>query len=175
MRALQRKLRAADFRCVTSRTHEYNTLYDFPGRTLRKRGELLRLRKYGKTWTLTHKAKGGPAHHKSRIETETSVADGESMALIIAALGFEATFVYEKYRAEWTDGTGHVVLDQTPLGDIAEIEGPARWIDATAQRLAIKSTSYITTTYADLFLAWKRETKNPAKEMTFAAVGVPAR
>jgi adenylate cyclase class 2 len=171
MKAMQRELRAAGFRCITPRTHEYNTLYDLPGLALRQRGELLRLRKYGKKWTLTHKAKGSAGRHKSRIETETTVADGKTMALILAALGFQPTFVYEKFRAEWTDGTGHVVLDQTPLGDIGEIEGPSRWIDATARSLAVDPSAYMTATYADLFFAWKRETKSPAMEMTFAAIG----
>jgi len=171
MKMLRRRLRAAGFRCVTPRTHEYNTLYDLPGQILRKRGELLRLRKYGKTWTLTHKTKGLAGHHKNRIETETSVADGNDMAQILTALGFRPTFVYEKFRAEWTDDTGHVVLDQTPLGDIGEIEGPAHWIDATARRLAVDASSYMTSTYADLFFAWKRKTKSLATEMTFTAIG----
>jgi adenylate cyclase class 2 len=171
VKALQRRLRAARFRCVTQRTHEYNTLYDLSGQVLRKRGELLRLRKYGKNWILTHKAKGSAGRHKSRIETETAVTDGDAMAEILAALGFRPTFVYEKFRAEWTDGTGHVVLDQTPLGDVGEIEGPARWIDDTARSLAVDASSYMTSTYADLFFTWKRQTKSPAKEMTFAAIG----
>jgi len=78
MKALQRKLRAAGFRCVYPRRHEYNTLYDQPGEVLRSRGELLRLRKYGRSWVLTHKAKAAVGRHKSRIETETEVADGKS-------------------------------------------------------------------------------------------------
>jgi adenylate cyclase class 2 len=171
MKVLRRRLRAAGFRCVTPRTHEYNTLYDLAGQILRQRGETLRLRKYGKTWTLTHKAKGLAGLHKSRVETETSVADGNTMAQILALLGFRPTFVYEKFRAEWTDGKGHVVLDQTPLGDIGEIEGPAHWIEATARTLAVDASSYITLTYAELFFSWKRKTKNPAKEMTFTAIG----
>lgn len=171
MPQLRRKLRAAGFRCVTPRTHEYNTLYDFPGQDLGKRGQLLRLRKYGKTWLLTHKARGSSAGpHKSRIETETTVADGKAIAEILASLGFQPTFVYEKFRSEWTDGKGHVVLDQTPLGDIAEIEGPARWIEATARRLAVDPSAYLTTTYADLFFTWKRQTGSPATEMTYAAI-----
>jgi adenylate cyclase class 2 len=156
---------------VTPRTHEYNTLYDLAGQALRQHGELLRLRKYGKSWILTHKAKGSTGRHKSRIETETGVADGKTMAEILTALGFQPTFVYEKFRSEWTDGKGKVVLDQTPLGDIGEIEGPARWIDATARSLAVDASSYMTATYADLFFTWKRQTKSPAKEMTFAAIG----
>ncbi len=170
LKALQRKLRATGFRCVTPRRHEHNTLYDLPGQILRKRGELLRLRKYGKIWTLTHKAKGSAGPHKSRVETETPVADGTALAAILASLGFRSTFVYEKFRAEWSDGHGHVVLDQTPLGDIAEIEGPATWIDATARRLGIDASAYITATYADLFMQWKRQTKSSAQEMTFTAI-----
>ena len=50
-----------------------NTLYDLPGQTLRKRGELLRLRKYGEQWVLTHKSKGKAGRHKTRVELETKV------------------------------------------------------------------------------------------------------
>ena len=172
MARLRRQLRAASFRCLTPRTHEYNTLYDLPGRVLRQRGELLRLRKYGKIWTLTHKAKGATAGpHKSRIETETTVADGQVMAEILSALGFLPTFVYEKFRSEWSDGTGHVVLDQTPLGDLAEIEGPARWIDATARKLGVSQDAYLTATYAEMFFDWKRRTNSSATAMTFTVIG----
>ena len=171
MQALQRRLRASGFRCVTPRTHEYNTLYDLPGQVLRRRGELLRLRKYGKKWILTHKAKGSAGRHKSRVETETEVGDGKALEHILTALGFRPTFVYEKFRAEWTDGKGLVVLDQTALGDIGELEGPTRWIDATARSLAVERTAYMTSTYTDLFFDWKRKTKSRVNEMTFAAIG----
>ncbi|MGB0013540.1 MAG: CYTH domain-containing protein, partial [Candidatus Sulfotelmatobacter sp.] len=56
-RVLARQLRKTDFRLITKRTHEMNTLYDLPGEVLRVRQQLLRLRKYGSEWTLTHKAK----------------------------------------------------------------------------------------------------------------------
>jgi adenylate cyclase class IV len=55
VRELVRKLRKAGFRLVTRGTHEMNTLYDLPGQLLRKRKELLRLRKYKSEWKLTHK------------------------------------------------------------------------------------------------------------------------
>ena len=42
---------------------------------------------------------------------------------ILTALGFRPSFRYEKYRAEWTDGSGEVVIDRTPIGDLAEIAG----------------------------------------------------
>src|SRR5215468_8658838 len=84
-RELSSRLRAVKFRLVTPRTHEMNTLYDLPGQPLRKRGDLLRLRKYGRDWLLTHKSKAKGGRHKSRVELETKVADGAKMEAILHA------------------------------------------------------------------------------------------
>lgn len=168
--SLPGRLRQSGFRLVTPRTHEMNTLYDLPGQPLRKRGDLLRLRKYGSIWTLTHKAKGKTGRHKMRVETETRVEDGVKMEAILRALRFAPTFRYEKFRSEWSDGRGHVVVDETPIGNFAEIEGPSRWIDRTARKLEVLPDAYITDTYAVLFLQWKNRTRSRAKEMTFAAI-----
>lgn len=170
LRALTRRLRNSRFRRITPRTHEMNTLYDLAGLPLRKRGDLLRLREYGKEWVLTHKAKGKVGRHKTRVETETKVSDGRKMDAILRALGFQPTFRYEKFRAEWADGKGHVVVDETPIGNFGEIEGPSRWIDQTAKVLGIDRSDYITDTYAGLFFAWKHRTQSPAEEMTFRAI-----
>jgi adenylate cyclase, class 2 len=167
LRALTRQLRAVGFRLVTPRAHEINTLYDLPGQPLRRKGELLRIRKYGEHWLLTHKAKGKPGRHKSRVETETEVHHGEKMEAILRALGFAPSFRYEKFRAEWSDDTGHVLVDETPIGNVAEIEGPPRWIDRTARLLGVSPDQYITANYAQLFLDWKRRARSKAKEMTF--------
>jgi len=172
-KALLRALKRAGFRRVTRSTHEVNWLYDLPGQKLRKRGELLRLRKYGRRWVLTHKSKGRTGRHKVRAELETPVENGDQMDAILRALGYAPTFRYEKYRAEWGDGVGHAVVDQTPIGNFGELEGPARWIDRTARLLRIAANDYITQTYAELFLAWKRRSGSPAQEMTFRAI--PAR
>lgn len=147
-----------------------NTLYDLPGQPLRQRGELLRLRKYGSEWVLTHKAKGLEGRHKIRIENETKVEDGTKMEAILYALGFVPTFRYEKFRAEWSDSKGHVVVDETPIGNFGEIEGRSRWIDRTAHALGVRPDDYITETYANLFFNWKEETGSRVEEMTFASV-----
>ncbi len=170
VRAMERKLRAQGFHLQTARTHEMNTLYDLPGDVLRQRGELLRLRKYGEHWKLTHKAPGRAGRHKTRVERETGVEKGEEMAEILSALGFAPSFRYEKYRTEWSDGTGHVVLDETPIGNYGEIEGPPRWIDRTARALTIAKSQYITDSYGQLFAKWKEQTRSPAEEMTFRAI-----
>lgn len=182
MRTLERSLKAAGFKRITPSTREMNTLYDLPGQKLRKRGELLRLREYGEKWVLTHKGpptvanrtrKDGAAKissHKVRVERETRVENGKEMDAILHALGFSPSFRYEKFRAEWSDGKGHVVIDQTPIGDYGEIEGQARWIDSTAGALGIVRKDYITLNYASLFFEWKRQAGSPAEEMTFRAV-----
>jgi adenylate cyclase class 2 len=169
-RALTRALKDAGFKQVTRSTHEMNTLYDLPGQKLRKRGELLRLRKYGDTWVLTHKAKGKSGRHKVRTELETRVENGMQMDAILRALGFAPTFRYEKLRAEWSDGRGHAVIDETPIGTFGELEGPPRWIDSRARVLGIGRQDYVTQTYAELFFAWKRKTHSKAPEMTFRAI-----
>lgn len=168
--AITRALKKAGFKQNTRSTHEMNALYDLPGQKLRKRDQMLRLRKYGETWTLTHKAKSKTGRHKVRVELETRVENGRKMDAILRALGFMPTFRYEKYRAEWSDGYGHVVLDETPIGNFGEIEGTARWIDRTARALGIGCGDYITHTYAPMFFAWKRRTRSAATEMTFRAL-----
>jgi adenylate cyclase class 2 len=170
-KALMRALKRAGFQQITRPILETNVLYDLPRQELRERGDMLRLRRYGDKWTLTHKAKGTDGRHKSRVERETTIADGKEMNHILHALGFAPSFRYEKYRGEWSDGTGHVVVDKTPIGDFGEIEGPARWIDRTAKLLKISPADYITQSYAQLFFEWKRRTRSPAMEMTFRAVG----
>jgi adenylate cyclase class 2 len=170
LRALARRLRAAGFHLVTKRTHEMNTLYDLPGAVLRSRNELLRLRQYGSRWTLTHKSKGKIGRHSSRQELETRVSDGPKMEMILHALGYAPSFRYEKFRAEWSDGKGQIVVDETPLGNFCEIEGPPRWIDVTAKKLGVNAAVYITKNYATLFADWKEANKSPAEEMTFKAM-----
>ncbi|HKD90786.1 MAG TPA: class IV adenylate cyclase [Terriglobales bacterium] len=169
---LETALRAAGFREQTSRTHEMNWLYDLPSGALRNRGEVLRIRKYGERWVLTHKsgATRSGDRHKSRQETETAVEDGEALDKILRALGFQVAFRYEKFRREWTDKRGEVVIDETPIGNFAEIEGEPQWIDEIAGGLGITEDHYITGSYVDLFFGWKRATSSRAEHMMFDEV-----
>jgi adenylate cyclase, class 2 len=170
LKALAKKLRSAGFKIKTKRTHEFNILFDFPDSKLRKRGEVLRIREYSKSWTVTYKGKGKAGPHKTRTELETEISDGEQLVAIFEAVGLKPSFRYEKFRTEWTDGKGAVVVDETPIGNIAEIEGEGSWIDRTAKQLGIPKSAYSTQSYIDLFLEWKSMHKSNAKEMTWAAV-----
>lgn len=170
VQGLAGRLPSLGFRVITPRTHELNTLFDLRGRTLRRKGALLRLRKYGELWVLTFKAKASLGRFKSRKEIETGVENGEALAAILESAGFSPLFSYEKFRSEWSDGQGHLVIDDTPIGDFGELEGPGSWIDSTARKLNIKPTEYITDSYSVLFLKWQRRTRSKAKHMLFAEV-----
>jgi adenylate cyclase, class 2 len=170
---LERSLQAAGFHQETARTFERNILYDTPERRLRLERQILRIRQYGDKWVLTHKAlpaEGDTGLYKHRVETETTLGDGETVAAIFAALGFIPAFTYEKWRTEWADGNGHCVIDETPLGTYAEIEGPEDWINRTAAALGVDPTEFIGLSYGRLFEVWKAETGSPATDLTFAAV-----
>jgi len=168
---LERKLPALGFARVTARTLERNTLYDTPDRRLRNSRQILRIRQYGSKWVVTHKSvpsgqtEEGP--HKNRVETETVVEDGPVLGKVFEALGFSPVFVYEKWRTEWADQQGHCVLDETPLGLYAELEGPSDWIDATAQQLGIRESEFITLSYGRIFECWRDETGSKANNFTF--------
>jgi adenylate cyclase, class 2 len=171
--ALEAKLRLIGFELKTPSTLEVNTLYDLPTGELRSKSEVLRIRRYGDVWKVTHKTKGTAGRHKVRAESETKVADGDQMDAILRALGYVPTFVYEKYRAEWTDGHGEVVVDRTPIGDIAEIEGEAGWIDDIARQVDVPDDAFISKSYAGLFQEWLEETGSKASNMTFEECGRP--
>lgn len=171
--ALVRSLKSAGFREKTLSTFESNTLYDDGSGTLRRAGVVLRLREYGGHWRITHKSKGTAAKHKARAEHETEVANGREMHEILTALGYAPSFRYEKYRAEWTDGEGEVVIDQTPIGNVGEIEGAPDWIDRVAKAVGLDERDYITDSYVGLFFQWKQRTGNSAQNMTFEECGTP--
>jgi adenylate cyclase class 2 len=165
------RLPALGFHLKTPRTLEHNRLFDTPERTLRSSGQTLRIRRYGSLWVVTHKSMPTGAAdlpHKQRLETETTVANGDTLAQIFSSLGYEVSFIYEKWRTEYSDGTGHLLLDETPIGTFAELEGPSQWIDAVAAQLGIPPEEYITANYARLFFDWKLSSSSPAENMTFA-------
>jgi adenylate cyclase class 2 len=171
---LSQRLEAAGFTLQTPRAFESNVLYDTPKREMRARTEILRIRGYAGRWTVTHKRlpDSGPGEdrHKHRIETETEITDGAALEQIFLSLGLVAAFRYEKWRAEWTDGEGHCVVDETPIGNYAELEGTAEWIDRAAARLCIDSAQYITLSYGRLFDLWRDEHHSAAQDLTYAAV-----
>lgn len=172
-RFLQRAAEAG-FHTETPRTLERNVLFDTPNRELLRERKILRMRQYGERWVLTHKRP--PANNddsdfvKERMETETAVDDGEAMGAVFIELGFMPMFRYEKFRTELSDGTGALVIDETPIGNFAELEGERAWIDSALERLGIAREWCFTDSYGRMFLDWKQRHKSSAEHMTFAEI-----
>jgi adenylate cyclase class 2 len=170
---LETRLKEAGFRLQTAREFESNVLYDTPDRSMRARTEILRLRHYCGRWIVTHKrlpdSGAGEDRHKHRVETETEVADGGVLAEIFASVGLIAAFRYEKWRSEWSDGEGHCVVDETPIGNFAELEGTPEWIDQAAARLGVDASQYMTLSYGRLFDLWREQNNATAQDLTFEA------
>jgi adenylate cyclase class 2 len=173
------RLEQAGFHLDTPRTFESNVLYDTPDRKMRANTEILRIRTYGGKCTLTHKRlpdrSPGEDRHKHRVETETQVSDGNALAEVFQSLGLIPAFRYEKWRTEWSDGQGHCVMDETPIGNFAELEGESEWIDRVAARLGVPHSEYMTLSYGRLFEQWKEEHHSPAEHLTFEAISAAAR
>lgn len=164
---------AAGFLLRTPRTLERNALFDTPERLLLAGKQLLRMRHYGEQWVVTHKRPPADneedAKYKERVETETVVEDGEAMGAVFVELGYSPVFRYEKYRTEFADGQGegNLVLDETPIGDFAELEGPREWIDRALERLGVDEMWCFTDSYGRMFLDWKARSGSAAENMTF--------
>jgi len=158
-RALKRRLAKSRFRVVEARHFESNALYDFPDLRLWKAHCLLRLRQEGKRWLVTFK--GAPLEsrdYKIRREIETVVSDGPAIRDLFEALGFHEAFRYEKFRTIYSASSRPargaprlLLLDETPIGDYLELEGPKRWIDQVARDLGYRREEYITASYASLY------------------------
>ena len=145
--------------------------------------QILRLRQYGGLCTLTHKRIDDPptptppaTRFASRPRPPSPTA--HALAEIFEQLGYLPAFIYEKYRTEWspsrpaTNSTPHLVIDETPIGTYAELEGPTDWIDRTLADLNIDPATCLTDSYGKLFLDWKQRTGSPAENLTFAEIAL---
>ncbi len=158
------------FRATGRRQLETDQTFDLPTGGLRQSGRLLRLRSAGERWTVTYKGPADPStKHKSREEIETDVSDGAEFTQILERLGYQPSFAYEKFRTTFkAAGEGGIVtLDETPIGDFLELEGPGYWIDQTAVRLGFGPADYITSSYAALYEEHRRTHPTVPRDMQF--------
>ena len=149
---------------------EIDQTFDLPTGELRQSGRLLRLRSAGDRWIVTYKGPADPSvHHKSREEIETGVSDGAAFAQILERLGYRPSFAYEKFRTTFKapGDDGIVTLDETPIGDFLELEGPGYWIDRTAVKLGFGRADYVTSSYATLYEEYRQTDAAVPRDMKF--------
>ncbi len=120
------------------RVHELNLRLDTPELSLLRSGRLLRLRQDRRV-RLTYK---GPGREQGgarlRQELEITVSDFETALHMCEALGFQVQMMYEKFRTTYRLNSVEAALDETPLGNFLEIEGPdAESIHRLADQLGL--------------------------------------
>ncbi len=155
------------------RLYERNALFDTEAASLRGSGLLLRVREAGGVNILTFKGAATKGRHKTREELEVNLSDAHVFEQILKRLGFNRTFVYEKFRTEFEEeadgrgGKGTATLDETPIGTFLELEGDAEWIDRCAAALGFKESDYITDSYGGLYRRWCAEHNRPVTDMVW--------
>jgi adenylate cyclase class 2 len=112
---VKRVLERNGAKLVADRVFERNTRYENAKQTLGKNHIVLRLRQDIRA-RLTYKEPPlelGDSDIPSRFEAEVEVSDFDTMALILAKLGFFPHLVYEKYRTTYR--LGEVAVSYTHL------------------------------------------------------------
>jgi adenylate cyclase, class 2 len=150
---------------------EFNVLFDDAAQGLKAKGCALRVRTVNGRGLLTFK---GPAEVvggvKSRVEWESAVASPEAVAGVLAALGYRPWFRYEKRRTTWRfedPARPVVVVDETPLGLFAEIEGTDAAVRALAAALGAAEGDLIGESYVALWFAARAEDPSRPYDMVF--------
>ncbi len=150
------------------RHFEDNYILDDPRRRLRHGGSLLRVRLTPAGATLTFK---GPRRMvrgtKARDELEAEVSDGALLLKILAQIGMRCAFRYQKYRTIYRHSSVLITLDETPMGDYLEIEGSPGGIARFAKRAGFGRENFITATYHELFMSYKKIHRIKSRDMLF--------
>ncbi len=168
---LEGRLRALGARLLQPRTHEYNLRFDTPDQALGRERRVLRLRR-DRVVTLTYKGPGqGQEGIVARREINLQVHDFATARRFLEALGYRVVLEYEKYRAVYAWRGVQIMLDETPLGDFVEIEGPTpAAIREVAAALGLDWTRRMGHSYAALFARLQARLYPPPRHLTFAAL-----
>lgn len=153
---------------------ESNVLLDDAQESLRARGQALRLRESAGEGVLTFKGKATLERGiKSRVEIESVVGNIETVGKVFEALGFLPVFRYEKRRTTWRfedPSLPLVVVDETPIGLFAEIEGTEPAVRALAARLGVDESEMIEQSYPALYLEARARNPELPADMIFEEI-----
>jgi adenylate cyclase class 2 len=166
--AVEWRLKALGATLRTPRLFERNVRYDDATRSLSRTERVLRLR-LDDAARLTYKAPLGKAENgiASRTELEVTVSDFATMEAILAQLGFQALWVYEKYRTTYYLDECAVMLDEMPYGQFVEIEGDPAAIESLLTKLGLAGALRLPASYSVLFLKMKGLLALPFDDLTF--------
>jgi len=156
---------------VSERSLEDNIIFDFADSSLKSAHCLLRVRFVGGRGVLTYKGAPRPdGIFKSREELETGIDNPETAIEILGRIGMRQGFRYQKYRREFALDGVHVAVDETPIGNYAELEGTEEEILNLAQELDVAEALFIRRSYHALYLDYCRKRGVSPQSMVFQAL-----
>ena len=151
LEAMVLRLGEAGLEMETPREFEDNRVFDFADGRLRREQVMIRLRQVHGVNLLTLKERvPDQGDYKIRREYETEVADGAMLLAMLRALGLHVAYRYQKYRRTYRRGDILVTLDELPIGEYLELEGPPDEIDRMAVQLGFSRADYINVSYRTL-------------------------
>lgn len=154
---LIKKINGSGFQLIRARFFEDNFLFDFENKRLLLKGCILRLRFMKGKGILTYKEPYSiPSLAKVRKEIETVVDDPSALFNILKNLGLKVIFRYQKYRRIYKKGDLLLSIDETPIGNFIELEGPEQDIVTEAENLGFSSSDFIKESYMEIFFKEKK-------------------
>jgi len=167
---VRKKLEAAGAVLDAPRHFESNDLYDDGEKRLSSAGRTIRLRRARGRAILTFKGKARFQNGiKTREERETEVSSPSETEAILAGLGLERRFRYEKQREEWRFQECTIALDETPIGSFVEVEGEPPAIRRVLSSLDLEFASALPYSYARLYGRRREQEPSLPADMVFPA------
>jgi adenylate cyclase class 2 len=162
------RLQSQQARLTQARLYERNLRFDRPDGSLESSLQVLRLRQDTEA-RLTYKGPGVERQGvQVRTELEVQVDDFAQAQALLEALGYQVSWIYEKYRAVYQLGRVMVTLDEMPYGDFVEVEGPdAASIQAASLALQLDWSARVTSSYAGLFRRLQQALALEMQDLTF--------
>lgn len=150
---------------------EINILFDDQQGSLKKNGEVLRLRKWGDETTLTFKGPKTPSKFKKRLELEVGLDRFQEAKKVLEKLGFRECMKYEKRREKLKfildKSKLEVCFDEMPYGNFVEIEGSEKDILDVVEKLGFDWKNRIVEDYVKIFEDLRKERNLDFLDLTF--------
>ncbi len=153
---------------ISKRVHEVNLRFDTPALALTQSRQVLRLRRDARSY-LTYKGPGAVVDGvQRRTEIEIEVDDFDRASQFLAALGYQVSMIYEKYRTTYRFQGVSVCLDEMPFGFFMELEGEdAQSIRRAADALTLPWEAAIQESYAAIFERLRSRLGFEFRDLTF--------
>jgi adenylate cyclase, class 2 len=168
LQAIRNKLEQIGAQLTQPRTLEINLRYDTSDGELARSFRVLRLRQ-DTAARLTYKGPGRVQDGaRIRQEIEMEVESFDQAKAFLAALGYQVTMVYEKYRTKYKFEGIHLDMDEMPYGNFIELEGddiPA--LHALSDRLGLDWDASSPASYVMLFEALRAKMNLQFRDLSF--------